>query len=203
MFKPWASLYTRPMPRGVLIPEVRQQFFAALERLIAAEGLSGLTGRAVTREAGVATGLLYTHFRTWDNFLAGYATDRSFQIAGGVAGLPGRAGSGTVAANLTGAIGAMALDEVAPLLRLLASRPDLVTAVEEVLGPGMAGLSSVEQAAERYLSAEARLGRLPADVDAGALALALTGVLHRLALSGTDPEQVAERVGRVVAAVVG
>ena len=39
------------MPRGVAIPELRQQLFAAAERVIAASGVSGLTGRAVTRES--------------------------------------------------------------------------------------------------------------------------------------------------------
>src|SRR5690349_6245812 len=133
------------MPRGVVIPEVRQQLFAALERLIATEGVGGLTGRAVTREAGVATGLLYSHFRTWEKFLVQYATDRSFQIAGAVADLPARAGAGTVEGNLTAALNAAAPAVVRPVTRLLASRADLTPEVERVLGPGMAGLSAVEQ----------------------------------------------------------
>ena len=70
------------MPRGVRIAEPRQHLFAAAERVIAAAGPSGLTSRAVTREAGVATGLLFTHFMNFDDFLVGYAVDRSFQIAG-------------------------------------------------------------------------------------------------------------------------
>ncbi|MFI6761738.1 hypothetical protein ACIBF5_21620 [Micromonospora sp. NPDC050417] len=67
--------------------------FAALEQVIAGDGPSRLTGRAVTRVAGVATGLLYAHFANFDDFLAGYAVDRVFQISSQVAGLPGRAGS--------------------------------------------------------------------------------------------------------------
>jgi AcrR family transcriptional regulator len=186
------------MPRGVVIPELRQQFFAALERLIATEGPSGLTGRAVTREAGVATGLLYTHFRTWDGFLAGYAVDRSFQIAAGVSSLADRAGDATVAANLAEAVRATPLDRIVALTRLLAFRPDLTPEVERVLGQGAAGLTAVEQAVTRYLAAEQGIGRVPASADPDALALALTGTLQRLALAGEPAEAVLTRTGQVI-----
>ena len=178
------------MPRGVVIPEVRQQLFAALERLIATDGLSGLTGRAVTRAAGVATGLLYTHFRSWEGFLAQYATDRSFQLASGVADLAGQAGTATVAANLDGAVTATPFDVVVPLTRLLASRTDLAAEVERVLGPRTAGLAAVELAVARYRAAERDRGRLPAATDPEAAALALVGVLHYLILRGADQAEV-------------
>lgn len=41
----------------------------------------------MTREAGVAAGLLFAHFGNFDHFLVGYAVDRSFQISGEIAGL--------------------------------------------------------------------------------------------------------------------
>ncbi|MEV6635795.1 TetR/AcrR family transcriptional regulator [Actinoplanes sp. NPDC051470] len=190
------------MPRGVVIPQVRQQLFAALERLIATEGLSGLTGRAVTRAAGVATGLLYTHFRSWEGFLAQYATDRSFQLASGVADLAGRAGTATVAANLDDAVNATPFDVVVPLIRLLASRADLAAEVERVLGPGTAGLAAVEQAVARYLAAEQDRGRLPAATDPGAAALALVGVLHYRVLTGADRSEVDSSIRLLTSAFI-
>src|SRR5262252_2682905 len=42
------------MPRGVGIPEVREQLFAATDRVLARAGPSGLTTRAITAEAGAA-----------------------------------------------------------------------------------------------------------------------------------------------------
>src|SRR5687767_5167634 len=105
------------MPRGVAIPEVRQQLFAAVERVIAGAEPSRLTGRAVTREAGVATGLLYAHFANFDAFLTGYAVDRAFQISAEVAGLPARAGSGTVAGNVSEAVLATPLGTLLALTR--------------------------------------------------------------------------------------
>ncbi|HZM84467.1 MAG TPA: TetR/AcrR family transcriptional regulator [Candidatus Limnocylindrales bacterium] len=171
------------MPRGVAIPEPRQQLFAALERVIAADGPSRLTGRAVTREAGVATGLLYTHFSNFDDFLTGYAIDRTFQISGEIAGLPARAGSGTVAGNMSDAVLATPPDTLLALTRLMAFRPELTANVEAVLGKGTAGLRAVEHATAGYLTAEQQLGRVPADADTEALALAVVGVLHHIALT--------------------
>ena len=44
-------------PRGVAIHEAREQMFLAAERVLARQGPDGLTSRAITQEAGVATGL--------------------------------------------------------------------------------------------------------------------------------------------------
>jgi AcrR family transcriptional regulator len=180
------------MPRGVAIPDVRQQLFAAVERVIAAAGPGRLTSRAVTREAGVATGLLYAHFTNFDDFLAGYAVDRAFQISGGVAGLPERAGSGTVAGNLRHAVGATPLGTVLALTRLMAFRPELAADVEAVLGSGTAGLQAIERAVAGYLAAEQRLGRVSAGTDTEAMALLVVGALHHVALTGR-PGSAADR----------
>ncbi|MEV0396385.1 TetR/AcrR family transcriptional regulator [Polymorphospora rubra] len=189
------------MPRGVAIPEPRQQLFAALERVVAADGPGRLTGRAVTREAGVATGLLYAHFTNFDDFLAGYAVDRAFQIASGVAGLPERAGSGTVAGNLGDAVLATPLGTLLALARLIAFRPELAAGVDAVLGDGTGGLEAVERSAADYLAAEQQLGRVPADADTQALALAVVGVLHHVALTDADGPAAGTRIRRAMAAL--
>ncbi|MEH1099596.1 TetR/AcrR family transcriptional regulator [Micromonospora sp. CPCC 205561] len=189
------------MPRGVAIPEPRQQLFAALERVLAGEGPTRLTGRAVTREAGVATGLLYAHFANFDDFLAGYAVDRTFQLAGEVAGLPGRAGSGTVAGNLSEALLATPPRTLLALTRLTASWPDLAANVQAVLGDGAAGLQVIERAIAGYLDAERELGRVPAGADAQGLALAAVGALHHVVLSGEAGPVAEARIRRAVAAV--
>ncbi|RSM64262.1 TetR family transcriptional regulator [Actinoplanes sp. ATCC 53533] len=189
------------MPRGVAIPEVRQQLFAAVERVIAGAEPSRLTGRAVTREAGVATGLLYAHFANFDAFLTGYAVDRAFQISGEVAGLPARAGTGTVAGNVSEAVLATPLGTLLALTRLMVFRPQLAAEVEAVLGAGTAGLQAVEHAVARYLAAERQLGRVPAGADPEALALAVVGVLHHVALSGGTDSAAATRIRRAVDAL--
>lgn len=188
------------MPRGVATPEPRQQLFAALERVIADGGPGRLTSRAVTRAAGVATGLLYAHFANFEVFLADYAVDRAFQLAGEVAGLPGRAGTGTVTENLTEALLATPPDTLTALTRLLACRPELATSVHTVLGEGTAGLAAIERTVADYLAAEQRLGRVPSDVDTEALALTAVSVLHHVALTG-DVGTTDDRIRRAVAAL--
>lgn len=169
------------MARGVAVPEARQQLFTALERVLAAEG--PLTSRAVTQEAGVATGLLFTHFRTFDNFLQGYAVDRSFQLAGALGDLTATAGTGTVAGNLVSALRRLPMDGVRALTRLLAARPSLIGEVERILGAGSAGARAVERVTAEYLATEQRRGRVPAEADAAGLALALAGVVQHVALT--------------------
>lgn len=191
------------MPRGVAIPEPRQQLFAALERVIAGDGPGRLTGRAVTREAGVATGLLYTHFADFDAFLTGYAVECAFQIAGGVAGLPARAGTGTPAGNLGDALLATPLDTLAAVTRLTAVRPGLVAGVEAVLGAGTGGLQAVERAAAGYLTGEQRLGRVPGGTDPADLALAVVGVLHHVALTAGPGPDAETRIRRAMTALAG
>lgn len=197
-------------PRGVAIPQVRQQLFAALERVIARDGPSGLSGRAVTREAGVAAGLLHAHFAGFDEFLTGFAVDRSFQAAAYAARLPERAGMRTVTDNLTEAVLAPPVLALSPLVRLLAARPALRDRVEEVLGHGAAGLDAVRTGVTTYLSEERRRGRLAPGADHDAIALALIGTLHHLLLTGTtdgkdtrDRIAARDRIARVAAALVG
>ena len=189
------------MPRGVPIAEPRQHLFAAAERVIAAGGPHQLTSRAVTTEAGVATGLLFTHFRNFDDFLLGYAVDRSFHIAGITAGLPGRAGTGTVATNLSEAALATPLITWQAVTRLTAHRPALAAAVEAVLGHGNAALQAFERAVVAYLLAEQRLGRLPAGADTEALALAVVGVLHHVALTDGAGPSADDRIRRAMTAL--
>jgi hypothetical protein len=51
--------------------------------------------------------VLHRHFRDLDQFLAAFTASRLAVIAQGAAALPGRAGSGTVAGNLTTATAAI------------------------------------------------------------------------------------------------
>ncbi|MFI1991690.1 TetR family transcriptional regulator [Actinoplanes sp. NPDC020271] len=188
------------MPRGVAITEPRQHLFAAAERVVVTSGPHQLTSRAVTREAGVATGLLFAHFTGFDDFLIGYAVDRSFQIAGTAAALAGHAGTGTIAGNLCAAVLATPLVTLLTISRLTAWRPALTAEVEAVLGPGGAPLPALERAVTAYLTAER--DRLPAHADAEALALAVVGLVHHVALTDGASAKAAGRIRRAVTALV-
>ncbi len=79
-------------PRGKAIPQLRERLILAGERVLVAGGPGAVTARAVAREAGVATGLLYHHFGNFDDFLAELVIDRLRAQAARMDGFPQRAG---------------------------------------------------------------------------------------------------------------
>jgi AcrR family transcriptional regulator len=167
------------VPRGVAIPNVRERLFEAAERVI--EGPSGLSGRAVTREAGCATGLLYRHFGDFDAFVAEFVLERFQQVSARAAALPGQAGSGTVAGNLAAAGGALFESNLLSLLSLVTLRPGSIGKGPRRRKNQTEG-SVLRRAFADYLAAEQRLGRVTPDADTDALATALIATIHHLLL---------------------
>ena len=166
-------------PRGISIPGLKEQLFHAAERVLVRDGPGGLTGRAITREAGVATGLLYNHFADLDGFLAELVLDRGRQAAAGVTQLRSRAGDGSVIANLTEA--ALSFGARVPIYAsLVRSRPALASRVRAA-APGAASvLNEIEAAFAAYLDTEKHLGRIAVDTDTETMALALIATVHHL-----------------------
>jgi AcrR family transcriptional regulator len=191
------------MARGVAIPEVREQLFAAADRVLAREGPTGLTTRAVTAEAGVANGVMHRHFRDLDEFLASFVASRLGVIADGAATLPGRAGSGTVTGNLTEATVAIFGTSAQALMSLVAAKPELGSSGPEHAGGRGGGLGDIEGHFAAYLEAEQGLGRIGPSADTETLAFTLLGTVHHLILTRRDNAPgLREQVHRIVAALV-
>ena len=191
------------MPRGVQIPEIRQQLFAALERVIVQDGSGKISGRGITVEAGVATGLLYAHFSDLDSFLAAYAVDRSFAICAGVGPLADQVGQGTVVNNIATALLATPLATLRALTRLLAARPILNCQVQETLGENTAGLNAIQPAVAGYLRKEQHAGRSAGSHDHDAMALAIVGVLHHQVIGVAAEQDVGAVLIRLLAELTG
>lgn len=68
------------LPTGVHLPNARELLFDAAERVLCRNGVSGLTSRAVTDEAGVAKGVMHRHFSEFDAFLAELILDRAVHL---------------------------------------------------------------------------------------------------------------------------
>ena len=188
-------------PRGVAIPEVREQLFAATDRLLARSGPAGLSTRAITGEAGVANGVLHRHFHDLDTFLAEFTASRLAALADTAAALPARAGHGTVTGNLTDATLALFGSNALALMNLVANRPALRTALEHITTVG-SGLGDVEEHFAAYLDAEKELGRIAPSADTQALAFTLIGAVHHLVLtSPASLPDLPQRVARIVAAL--
>jgi AcrR family transcriptional regulator len=189
-------------PRGVTIPDVREQLFAAAERVLAHHGPGGLSGRAITREAGVATGLLHSHFADLDAFLTELILDRSRRAAAGVALLRSRTGEGSVTGNLTEA--ALAFGAKLPIFAgLVRSRPALAGRLGTAHGAGASVLTEIEAGFASYLEAEKHVGRIAADADTQTLALAVIGTVHHLLSRGqADDPDLHDQVGRIITALL-
>ena len=177
------------MPRGVAIDGARQRLFSAAEAVILRDGVVGLKGRAVTAQAGVATGLLHAHFGDFEGFLVAYAVDRSF-VLGAEAAEAAPSGIGaevSVAEALCAQLDGLSQPTATAFARLLAARPDLRERAAEVLGADAAGFEGVTAAVAEQLDAEERTGRLRAETRAGDLAYAVVGTALR-AWSAGDPD---------------
>jgi len=187
------------MARGVAIPEVREQLFAAADRVLARNGAAGLTTRAVTAEAGVSNGVMHRHFRDLDEFLASFVAGRLEAIADGAAALPARAGQGSVTGNLTEAMVEVFGASAQALMSLVAAKPELGAALEHDAG----GLGDIERHFAAYLDAEKKAGRIGPGADTQTLAFTLLGTVHHLVLTGRgDAPGLGQQVRRIVAALV-
>jgi AcrR family transcriptional regulator len=192
------------VPTGVAIRDVREQLFAAAERVLVRDGPNALTSRAVTTEAGCAKGVLHRHFADFDAFLVELVLDRIARIDGQAAALRDSAGTGTVAGNLVGALTDLFGSVAVAIVGLITFRDELRVRLRQVTRPGVPMLSEAVAMVASYLTAERAMGRIAADADVDTLALALIGSGHLLfaGREGVPPEDVDRVVSTVIADVV-
>ena len=190
------------MPTGVAIRDVRQQLFAAAERVLLRDGPSGLTSRAVTTEAGCAKGVLHRHFTDFDAFLAELVLDRIDQVGRQSAALLAAAGSGTVTGNLTGALTDQFGSVAVKIVSLLIFRDDLRARLRQSTPAGVPVLTEATAMIASYLRAERDLGRIAADADPDLLALTLIGTGHLLFAGRDGPPPEPEAVSKIVSTVI-
>ncbi len=188
--------------RGVRIPELHEQLFAAAERIMARDGAAGLTSRAITDEAGYAKGVLHNHFDGLDGFLAEFALDRVRRTEEAVSGLPAQAGHGPVSDNLVAAALTVFGSGATQIAGLIAYKTGLGARVLTALGPDGQPFGEIQASFAGYLRAEQELGRLPATVDADTIAFTLIGAVHHLFFTANgakpDPGRVREIVGTLL-----
>ncbi|MEW1890611.1 MULTISPECIES: TetR/AcrR family transcriptional regulator [unclassified Streptomyces] len=191
-------------PRGVATPDVRERLFAAAERIVEKDGPGALTSRAVTTEAGCAKGLLHTHFAGLDEFVAELCLDRFARTATKARALSALAGQGTVRENLEAVVLALFASGGPAISGLAMTRPAATVRVREALEAGAPGFAAIQEAVTDYLTDEQERGRVAAEVDAPAVALALVGTAHHLLMTtwpgAPDPRPA---MTRLVAVLVG
>ena len=190
------------MPTGVALHDARRQLFDAAEQVLVRDGVTGLTSRAVTTEAGVAKGVLHRHFADFDAFLADLVLDRIAQLKARGVALRDAAGTGTVTDTLTRALTTLFDPVMVAIVALVIARDELRsrlraagTARFPLVGEGAAMIAG-------YLAAERDLGRIAPDADVDALAPTLIGAGHLLFTEHRDGPPEPEAVRKVVITVL-
>lgn len=191
------------MPTGVHIQDVREQLFAAAERVLRRDGPGALTSRAVTAEAGCAKGVLHKHFADFDQFIAELVHDRVTRLDIHAVGLRAAAGTATVADNLTDALTTVFSSVAVAIVALITFRDELRARLRETWPVGIPLLTEAANMISAYLIAERDLGRVPADADVPTLAATMIGAAHLLFAdrTGAPPDPAAVR--RMVTTVLG
>lgn len=170
----------------------RAELIRATARLVREVGYAQTTTRAIAQAAGVAEGTIYRHFPDKATLFLAALAEQHGPVLESVGRLPARAGTGTVAGNLTDCLRELATlrESVLPLELALLADPDLAGHQPRPAGP----LPGPPGQVADYLAAEQRLGRVRASADPEQAALVLLAALFGLAVgplpaSGTvDPE---------------
>jgi AcrR family transcriptional regulator len=183
--------------------DAREQLFDAAERVLLRDGPHALTSRAVTTEAGCAKGVLHRHFTDFDAFLVELVVNRIARVAKQSASLRNAAGSGTVVANLTGALTALFESIAVAIVGLVISRDDLRSRLRKERPTGVPLLTEAAAMIASYLTIERELGRIEPGADVDTLAPTLIGATHLLFANREGAPPGPGAVEKVVTAVIG
>jgi AcrR family transcriptional regulator len=175
------------VPTGIHIRDARKQLFDAAERLLLREGPIALTSRAVTTEAHCAKGVLHKHFTDFDAFLAEFVLDRLNQMTPEAEALQEKAGTNTIANNLTTALTAVFNSVAVAIVPLITFREELRTRLRDTWPAGVPVLTDAVALIEAYLSAEQGHGRIKIAADIQTLAVTLIGATHLLYADKNTP----------------
>ena len=181
----------------------RARLLQATRAVVRDVGYGHASTRAIAQSAGVAEGTIYRHFPHKAALFFAAVLESNAPVVAWVTELPGRAGQGTVEANLIDAAVQLASlrDEILPLELAIAADPDLAAQrrlAMEAAGPALP--PGPPEALAAYLAAEQRLGRVRRDIDPQDAARLLLGVLFALGTMPTIDDE-AHIVDRVASAV--
>ena len=190
------------MPTGVHLTNAPELLFDAAERVLRRDGVSGLTSRAVTTEAGVAKGVIHRHFADFHAFLAGLIIDRVSELEGPAAAMCAAAGKGTVVDNLAGALTTLFSPLAVAMVALVVTRDGLRARLREAGAARFPLIAEGSAMVSAYLTAEQRLGRISGSTDIPTLAPTLIGAVHLLFTDQESGPPDDEAVHKVIATVM-
>lgn len=163
---------------------LRASLVVHARRLVARDGATALTMRALAAEARCAVGLPYKVFADRRDLVAELIHAEFTQLQPVVDELTVRAGTGTVADNLSWFADLLLTSPAVALAGEVFADELLMKTVTERIHRSGAGPASFETILSGYLAAEKRAGRVDEAVDEHAFGFLLAGALHNLVVSG-------------------
>ncbi|MEU7766785.1 TetR/AcrR family transcriptional regulator [Nocardia sp. NPDC049190] len=182
--------------------DLRGHLIATAEQMMAEQGSTGLTVRAIARTAGVADGVLYNHFADKEELLAAALRAHVDRVQRELGPLPD-AGVGEIETNLRNYLsrGLELHRAILPVFAGLLTHPTVLARFAE----SNQGERDWRDRLGNYLHAERDRGRLAPDAQVDAAVAMLAGVCHDHVLSALltgQPAATAPSVDSVVAAVL-
>jgi AcrR family transcriptional regulator len=172
-----------PLTGGAL---TQARILDAAARLMSSVGITRTTTKEIARAAGCSEATLYKHFRDKEEIFVRVLHERLPPFAEFLAELPGRAGRGEVAEQLTevARIAVPFYRQSFPMAGALMASADLLAAHRAKLDLDTAGPQMPTAHLAAYLRAEQELGRVAAGIDPEAAAMLLIGAcFHRAFLT--------------------
>jgi len=173
----------------------RQNIINATDRLLQIHGLACLTISKIAKEAKVAEGLIYHHFKDKAELIFEVVQNRVQEAKNLMQNLPLEIGKRTLLENLENILFAVyrAYHEITPIIYSIFADQHLHLRIQEIIEEREKGPQYAIQGLTVYLAAEQRLRRLSAVVDTPVLAKCLWMLSTQLAmlenLMGNKPDE--------------
>jgi AcrR family transcriptional regulator len=162
---------------------LRQDLIEVARRLVERDGPGALTMRSLAAEAGCSVGLPYKVFADRTELVGEVVAAEFARLTTAFDEIVELAGTRTVAANLSRWASHLLGTPAVALAHEAGHDDRLRTAIDHAAGEtGM--VEALEATVAAYLRAEQRVGRVDADVDAGAFGFLIAGAIHNLVVSG-------------------
>lgn len=154
------------------------QIVASAEQLLRRDGLVGVTTRAIAAAVPCSEGAIYVHFRSRAELLLAVLEASLPEMLIPLHALEGEVGRRTPQQNLTKAVQGLQKfhERVIPMLGSLFAEPELLLGFRQSLARRGGGPEGGIGRLKGYIGEEQKLGRIPAAVNAGQVAVTLMSV---------------------------
>jgi AcrR family transcriptional regulator len=146
--------------------ENRQNIICATERLLQTHGLARLTTREIAREAGVAEGLIYHHFKDKAELIYEVVEQCMHAVKDVLQNLPLKVGLHTLSENLEEVLHAIyhSYYGIVPVICSVFADNQLRARMQEIMKEREIGPQRAIEGLAMYLAAEQRLGRIAENI---------------------------------------